>query len=130
MRTYAELRARALSLAGSLRGLGLQRGDRVLAHMLNRCEPFELYFACAYAGLTFVPTNWRLARREVGMIVEDCAPRVVITQRELADVTAAACEGQDLELVVLDDLEPGDQYEAHGDRARRWRRRSSTASPS
>ena len=65
-RTYAELRARALALAWSLREKGAQPGDRIGAHLLNRGETFELYFACAYAGLTFVPISWRLGSRRSG----------------------------------------------------------------
>ena len=61
--TYTQLRDRAQRLARSLRNAGLRPGDRVAAHFLNRGETFELYFACAYAGLTLVPVNFRLVAR-------------------------------------------------------------------
>lgn len=110
-RTYRELRARALSLAGSLRSMGATPGDRVAAHLLNRGETFELYFACAYAGLTFVPVSWRLAPRELGMILADCTPKVVFSQPELADAIRPAASEQNVELVMLEDAVSGDEYE-------------------
>ena len=111
-RTYAELRARSLALAGALRARGLERGDRVVAHVLNRGETFELYFACAYAGLTFVPINWRLTPHEIGLILSDCAPRVVFTQEEVAARATEAAEPRGVEVIVLGDHESGEAYEA------------------
>lgn len=54
-RTYAQLRQRALSLAQSFTDLGLKPGDTVVSHLFNRGDTFEIYFACAYAGMTLVP---------------------------------------------------------------------------
>lgn len=82
-RTYSELRDRALRLAGALRRLGLEPGDRVGVHFFNRGETFELYFACAYAGLIMVPISFRLTPREIGSVVEDCEPKLVFTESEL-----------------------------------------------
>jgi fatty-acyl-CoA synthase len=111
-RTYAELRQRALSLAGALRRRGLQRGDRVVAHLLNRGETFELYFACAYAGLTFVPINWRLTPHEIGLILSDCTPGLVITQDELADKAREAADPLGIDVLPLRDDASGEEYDA------------------
>ena len=83
-RTYAELRDRALRLATALRARGLDTGDRVAAHLLNRGEIFEVYFACAYAGLTLVPISWRLMAREIDQILSDCTPILVVSEPSVA----------------------------------------------
>jgi acyl-CoA synthetase (AMP-forming)/AMP-acid ligase II len=110
VRTYAELRARSLSLARALRKAGLKPGDRVAAHFLNRGETFELYFACAYAGLTLVPVNFRLVAREIDLILSDCSPGIVFTQADLAPQALEAAG--DRRVVCVPDDESGDEYEA------------------
>lgn len=112
-RTYAQLRGRVLSLARALRELGLERGDRVGGHLLNRGESFELYFACAYAGLTFVPLNFRLTPYEIGLILSDCAPRAIFTQAEVAaSLREAIGARDDVQVVTLGDDDAGPEYEA------------------
>jgi fatty-acyl-CoA synthase len=109
-RTYAQLRRRALRLARSLRDAELRPGDRVAAHFLNRGETFELYFACAYAGLTLVPVNFRLVAREIEQILADCEPRLLFTQDDLAAQAREAAGAT--RVVQLGDDEPGEEYEA------------------
>ncbi len=110
-RTYAELRTRSLALAGSLRERGAMPGDVVGAHLLNRGETFELYFACAYAGLTFVPVSWRLGQRELGMILSDCKPRLLFSQPAVADAIRGPASELGIELVMLEDETSGQEYE-------------------
>jgi fatty-acyl-CoA synthase len=110
-RTYAELRTRALALARSLREMGAHPGDRVGAHLLNRGETFELYFACAYAGLTFTPLNWRMAARELEMVMADCTPRLVFSEPAVADSIRAPAERLGVQLVMLEHDASGDAYE-------------------
>jgi len=55
--TYAELRARALELAGRLSGLGLERGARVALVADTNPEFIRFFFACQYAGLVPVPLS-------------------------------------------------------------------------
>jgi fatty-acyl-CoA synthase len=110
-RTYAELRSRALALARSLREKGAMPGDRVGAHLLNRGETFELYFACAYAGLTFVPVSWRLGPREIGMILSDCTPKVLFSEPSVADAIREPASELGIELVMLEDDASGEEYE-------------------
>lgn len=91
-RTYAQLRQRALTLAEGLRAAGAQPGDRVAVHLFNRGEIFDIYFACAFAGLTMVPINFRLSPREIGFILEDCEPSVIFTETDLLDTMDPAIE--------------------------------------
>jgi acyl-CoA synthetase (AMP-forming)/AMP-acid ligase II len=110
-RTYLDLRNRALALGAALREHGLEPGDRVMAHLLNRGETFELYFACAYAGLTFVPVNWRFTERELRMIVDDCSPKLIFTQARVAESMRGLAREQSIATVVLEDHTSGDQFE-------------------
>jgi long-chain acyl-CoA synthetase len=68
--SYAELCSRAMRIAGALRALGLQPGDRVALLGRNSFRYLELNLACAWAGLVLVPLNIRLAASEIRRILE------------------------------------------------------------
>lgn len=109
--TYRGLRDRALRLATTLRASGLVTGDRVAAHLLNRGEIFELYFACAYAGLTLVPVNFRLTAEEVSWVLSDCQARWLFTQEDLAAVALPAARLAGLAgVTILGSADPGPAY--------------------
>jgi fatty-acyl-CoA synthase len=95
-RTYGELRDRARRLATGFRAMGLETGDRVATLLFNRGEIFEVYFACAYAGLTFVPVSFRLTASEISSILLDCEAKLVLTEPELNGTLTHAL--QDLSL--------------------------------
>lgn len=112
-RTYSELRDRALRLAGALKDLGLNNGDRIATLMFNRGEIFELYFACAYAGLTVVPVGFRLTATEIASIVEDCEAKVIFTEEELGKVLDDAIGSLSFKPIVytLNTTNGGETYE-------------------
>jgi len=58
--TYEQWDRRATQLANGLRGLGLQKGDKVALLAYNCLEWIEIYAALARAGLVAVPINFRL----------------------------------------------------------------------
>jgi fatty-acyl-CoA synthase len=113
-RTYAELRANVLSLASALRSAGLRSGDRVVTHLFNRGEIFEIYFACAFAGLTIVPASFRASEEELADVLRDVDARFLFTEEELAGCAhaAAAAAGVKASLVELAADAPGPAYEA------------------
>ena len=76
--TYATLADRVHRLAGALGALGLKRGDRVALLDWNSHRYLECYYACAHAGLAFMPLNSRLAPRELRYVLEDSAARVLM----------------------------------------------------
>ncbi len=110
--SYGDLRSRAQQLATGLRELGLSEGDRVASMLYNRGEVFELYFACAYAGLTFVPINFRMAPSELAAILTDCQAKVLFTSKEIEGTCAAAMHSMPASprTVVLEDEDPGREY--------------------
>ena len=84
--TFAELDEQVRRLANALRtDLGLEQGDRVAILSKNSVEFQALYFACGRAGLVTQPLNWRLAAPELGRIIEDGDPRVVLVASEFAE---------------------------------------------
>ena len=111
--TYEELRDQATKLAGSFVDRGLAEGDRVLSQLRNRGEVLVLYFACAYAGLSYVPVNFRLTDAEAQQIIEDCAPALVFSQEGLPHGGAASAlpHSGDDRLIVLSEHAPGPQFE-------------------
>lgn len=112
--TYKQLRSRALRLAGALREMGLQTGDRVASMLFNRGEVFELYFACAFSGLVFVPVSFRLTSSEVASILEDSCAKVFFVETETATVASEAIGSLTtaLRVVTLGAASGGAEYEA------------------
>lgn len=68
---------RLARLAGGLRRLGVESGDRVAILALNSDRYYEFYFAVSWAGGVFVPVNTRLAGPEVLHWLGDSDARVV-----------------------------------------------------
>jgi acyl-CoA ligase (AMP-forming) (exosortase A-associated) len=77
--TFAEVRARSLSLAGGFSAEGVGRGDRVAVYLQNRPEVIETALACSRLGAIFVPVNPLLKSRQLAHVLRDCAARVLIT---------------------------------------------------
>jgi long-chain acyl-CoA synthetase len=76
---YRGLARRAALLAGGLRErLALAPGDRVAIVMRNQPEYLVALYAAWWAGACAVPVNAKLHPREVAVILEDSAARVVV----------------------------------------------------
>ena len=79
--TYAEAWERCRRLAGALRGLGLERGDRVAVIAQNSHHSLELYQAVPACGLALVPLNHRHADAELRYSIDDSGARVLFADR-------------------------------------------------
>lgn len=75
---YRELGSRVYRLAAGLRNLGLKRGDRVAILDWNSHRYLEAYYACAHAGLVFIPVNSRLAVPELRYVLKDSDARALL----------------------------------------------------
>ncbi|MFW0783495.1 AMP-binding protein [Gordonia sp. CPCC 206044] len=84
--TFADLDSRVRRMANGLRGLGLQKGDRVAVLSKNSIEFQELFFAVGRAGLVLQPLNWRLATPSLAGLIADATPKVIITAHEFRSV--------------------------------------------
>ena len=105
--TYRQLGARVRRLANALRGLGLERGDRVAMLDLNTYRYAEAYYACAAAGLTFMPLNSRLAAPELKYIFDDSDARaLLLSEPFLGLCEEAGSTARSLEVLIGLDLDP------------------------
>jgi fatty-acyl-CoA synthase len=84
-----EFDRRVNRMAHALGKLGLAKGDRVAALMINSSEFLELYFACAKTGVIMVPLNFRLAPPELIYILRDSTPRALIYSPDFAQKVEA-----------------------------------------
>ena len=102
--THAALRNRVERLAGGLKGLGLERGDRVALAMKNVPEYFEVMFAIWQAGLAAVPMNAKLHASEFTYILENSGCRACFVTPALHDtITGTNAEGLDHVIDVTSD---------------------------
>ncbi|MEQ8690279.1 MAG: AMP-binding protein [Pseudomonadales bacterium] len=86
--TYGALDARVIKLANALLDQGLEKGDRVAILAKNCIEYLEIYFACARVGFIAQPLNWRLGLEELGRIIADGEPAMLMCSDEYADMAA------------------------------------------
>ncbi len=84
--TYGELKKQVNELANGLQSLGIQPGDRVLVALGNSPEFVISYYAVLRIKGIVVPINPAFTRNEIGNIVKDCLPSVVITNSNMASV--------------------------------------------
>ncbi len=93
--TYRELDRRSNALAAELAARGLRRGDRLATLTGNSPEHVIVFFACAKAGLTLLPLNWRLAASELRYKLDDAEPSLFLAADDyaaLADETGVPFE--------------------------------------
>jgi fatty-acyl-CoA synthase len=88
--SYAALDARVGQAAGRLVEQGARAGSGVALLGRNSLEAVVLGMACERAGLVFVPLNWRLTTAELGPILADAGPVLLIADAEFAAVARAA----------------------------------------
>ncbi len=91
--TYAELRDQVMTMAGTLRSLGIQRGDRVATVLPNGLPTIVTFLAASIAG-TAAPLNPGYRFDEFTFYLEDTAARVLLVPAEGADDARRAAEGR------------------------------------
>jgi len=95
--TYRELREYSLRAAEWLREQGVRRGDRVVAQLPSRRETVALFLGTCRLGAAFVPLNVAMTPFQVGSVVENASPALVLDDlslvwKEIEDVVpGAAC---------------------------------------
>ncbi len=82
--TWSELYDRVHRRAAFLRGLGIEKGDRVAVWMLNSHEYTELYFATAIAGIAIVPINTRWHPSDVDFTLIDSDAKALFVDAHFA----------------------------------------------
>jgi fatty-acyl-CoA synthase len=109
--TYRDFEARCNRLASALRGLGLQKLDRVAIISPNTPPMLEAHYGVPLAGLVLVPINTRLNSDDIDYILKHSGARVLLVDGEMeALVKPLALDG--MSVIRIDDTgAPGDPYE-------------------
>ncbi|KSV84157.1 AMP-binding protein [Sinorhizobium sp. GL28] len=66
--------------ANALVSFGLRVGDRVAVQAEKSPEMLALYLGCLRSGACFVPLNTAYSNEEMRYLLEDCKPRIVVSQ--------------------------------------------------
>lgn len=103
--SYRDLDDRACRFAAWLGNSGVTAGDRVAILCLNSATFFEILFACGKLGAILVPLNWRQPAPELGPVVQDAAPRLLIFDADNAAVADELARIYDLDLLSYADYE-------------------------
>jgi len=94
--SYAELWDRAARVAGGLRALGVQRGDRVAIRLGNGVDWVLAFFGAVLADAIVVPVNTRFTEEEAAYVVTDSgAKHVFLPGATLPDGDALVVDDQD-----------------------------------
>ena len=88
--TYAELDAETERWKAILRRADVRRGQRVALLSGNRLEAVAILLACWRLGASLVPLNWRLAAAELGPILANAEPAVLVTEGKLRGLAEEA----------------------------------------
>ncbi|MFB7891431.1 class I adenylate-forming enzyme family protein [Microbacterium sp. NPDC056044] len=87
---YATLATRSTGLADTLRQAGYGPGDRIATVSGNSTDHVVAFFACAIAGIAFVPLSWRLTPRELADVLTRSEPALVLIEDEHAALAGEA----------------------------------------
>ncbi len=77
--TYTDLRDETARLAGALRSIGLEKGDRVIIYMPGIPEAVFAMLACARIGVIHSVVFGGFASRELATRIDDARPAAVLT---------------------------------------------------
>jgi fatty-acyl-CoA synthase len=104
---YRDVMRRAKQLAVGLRGLGLDRGDRVATLCWNHHQHLEAYFGIPCGGFVLHTLNLRLHPTDIAYIASHAGDRALIVDRSLLPLYEAIREQTPFEhvLVVEDSYE-------------------------
>lgn len=82
--TYAQFADRAARMAGALRKMGIQPGDRV-AFLSGNCHRLlEAYYGVLEAGAVLLPLNIRLAPHELAYILNDSEAKILFFENQFS----------------------------------------------
>ncbi len=101
VRTYAELGERAHRFASALRSLGATRGDRVVIVAPNSPAYIEVSHGIFVGGFVRVAPSYKLHPEEVGQIIGDCEPSVLVVSPEWAERLGEVPGAEGRRVVVL-----------------------------
>ena len=101
LHTFAELRLRALRLAGAFKKHG-QSGDRIVIVSGNCVEYIEIMFGAWAAGMAIAPLNSRLHVREMLSVIDDAQPALIMCSRKVSPSLAPVTGERELVVIGSD----------------------------
>ncbi|HEX5856745.1 MAG TPA: AMP-binding protein [Microbacterium sp.] len=87
---YRELEDRSHELSLALRRAGYGAGERIATVSGNSIDHVVSFFACAKAGIAFVPLSWRLTARELAGVAQRADAQLVLVEDEYEAVVTDA----------------------------------------
>jgi fatty-acyl-CoA synthase len=87
--TYSQFADRVSRLAGALRQLGIENGERVAVLSANCHRFLEAYFAVPEADGVLLPLNTRLAPPELSFILNDAKPAILFFEEAFSRAVEA-----------------------------------------
>ncbi|QTC43918.1 long-chain-fatty-acid--CoA ligase [Bacillus sp. V3] len=99
--TYHEVYESALKFAHYLRGLGIERGDRVAIMLPNTPQSVIAYYGVLYAGGVVVQTNPLYTEREIEYQMKDSGAKVILTLDILYPRVSKVMGATDLEHIIV-----------------------------
>lgn len=87
--TYREWNRNANRTANWLASLGVKQGDLVAVLAINCVEYLDVWFACGKLGAIMQTLNWRLTAHELGGLLAEATPRLLIYGPDFVSQTAA-----------------------------------------
>jgi len=81
--TYGELYKRAMKLANTLIGLGLNKGDKLGVLLYNCQEYFEIRIAAYFTGIVLVPVIWDMELESIILILNSCEVKCLIYHSDI-----------------------------------------------
>ncbi len=99
--SYRDMARRAKQLAVGLRGLGLERGDRVATLCWNHYQHLEAYFGIPCGGFVLHTLNLRLHPGDIGYIAAHGGDRAVIVDRSLVPLLEQFRDQTEIEHVFV-----------------------------
>lgn len=107
--TFGELDTLSDNVAGALRDdFGVVKGDRTAMFIENCRELIVYYLACLKLGAIVVPFNVLYRDHELAYLLEDAAPKVLLTDQERLPVLMPLTTGASFKTRIVVAGSPGD----------------------
>ena len=105
--SYGELHALSNRVAGNLMAHGVERGDRVATMLFNCTEQVLAFFGAAKIGAVWTPINVSLAGDDLGHVLSDSKPKVIIAEAETEARVRDAVSAAERPAIFIVGREPG-----------------------
>ncbi|MCG2711631.1 MAG: acyl--CoA ligase [Candidatus Omnitrophica bacterium] len=111
--TYKELDDSSNGFASTLIEKKVKKGDRVVLFIDNSCDYLIAYFGISKTEAIIVALNSQLVPRELAVLLNDCAPKVIVTDKKHKKVVedALALINQDIAVLQIDALDYSENHE-------------------